>query len=213
MIVCKVNWLLLIFFVPTICFSQVKLVNGLLIDSTARQLILNLDNPLRIYGGKSNGKFSITVDGKTILANKSGVFMVQPEKLGKADIQVMETGRKVFEGSFSVDSLGSVHARVGKIRDAVVSKHLLLAQPFLTTYWHAENARCDFLVFGFNFQLISTNGEFRQSEYVQGRSLYPSQIEEIRKADSGTVLLLHDIMVVASSGRIRRVPDIRITIR
>jgi hypothetical protein len=207
------KWLLLTLFIPLNTFSQIKLINGLLIDSTVHQLILYQDNPLRLSGGKTNSKFSLIFDGRAIQPDRSGVFIVQPTKLGEADIQVMESGRKVFEGSFSVDSLGSGYARVGRIRDAVVSKHLLLAQPFLTTYWHAENARCDFLVFGFNFQLISTNGEFRQSEYVQGRSLYPSQIEEIRKAGSGTVLLLHEIMVVASSGRIRRVPDIRITIR
>ena len=209
----KVSSLFLIFFAPVFCFSQIKLVNGLLIDSTAHQLIMYQDNPLRIYGGKSNSKFLMTVDGKIILADKSGVFMVQPMKIGKADIQVMESGRSVFEGSFSIDSLGGLFALVGGLRDSVVSKQLLLVQPFLTTYWHAENVRSEFTVIQFNLRLFSTNGEYCQSEHVQGRGLYPSQIEEVRKAGSGTVLLFHDILVVTPSGRIRRVPDIRITIR
>jgi hypothetical protein len=209
------KWLLLTLLFPLNSYSQVELVNELLIDSTKHQLILYQDNPLRIYASKSNRKFAMSVNGKTIQPNKDGVFVVQPKKLGNADIQVMENGRKVFQGNFSIDSLGGLYARVGRIRDSIVSKQLLLAQPFLTTYWQTENVRCLVRVFGFNFQLISTDGEFRQSQYVQGRSLYPNQVEEVRTAGSGTVLLFYDIMVVASNGNssIRRIPDIRITIR
>jgi hypothetical protein len=209
----KMKWLLLIFFFPFKSFSQVKVVNSLLIDSTIHQLIKWQDNPLKLSGIKVNSKYVMTVDGKTIVPNKSGVFVVKPVSLGKADVRIMDGARVVFASTFIVDSMGGLYARVGRIRDSSISKQLFLSQPALTTYWHAENVRCPFIVFGFNFQLISTNGEYRQSQYVQGRGLYPSQIEEVRKASSGTVLLFHDIMVVASSSRVIRVPDIRITIR
>jgi hypothetical protein len=209
----NMKWLLLIFFFPLNTLSQVRLINRLLIDSTAHQLIKFQDNPIRVYGGKSNSKFTMTVDGKTILPDQSDVFLVQPTRIGKADVQLLDGARVLLASTYVVDSLGDLYARVGRLKDSVVSKQLLLVQPFLTTYWQAENVKCPYTVIQFSFQLISTNGEYRQSQHVKGRSLYPSQIEEIRRATSGTVLLLHDVMVVGSSSRVIRVPDIRLTIR
>lgn len=208
---CLVNLLFLLLTLKS--FSQVKVYNTSLIDTTVNQLYTGIENLLSVKAPEVKGSLSFQATKLRVQSFERDIYIARALETGRDTLKVLYRGKSLLQWPLTIDTLPPPVARIGVYQDTVLSVQQILGQPFLGVVFPAANWKSGWIVSEFMAQFEDTENDQKIKLPGTGNSLSEAQLKMIRKLKAGERIVFDTIYGYGPGGRRSKFPELRIYIK
>ena len=192
-------------------YSQVKIINESLTDSSKNIFYIGVDNWIRTSVFDNNYSITITKGCGTIQETRKGNYIVRVSAITDlCELFLLKGTKNILRKSYLVRTIGDPVATLSGIRDTTVSRNRILLNPFLSIV--IPNCFYQHNIQVVSFTAIFINDRDSLTTNANGNLLSQEQIRLVKEANPGSNIYFDNIRGHGADDRTRKFPPFWIKI-
>lgn len=207
------QFLIFLFVFPSpALYSQVRIYNSNLTDTSSFVLYEWSENYIVIEPGRVSGKITLQATRSQVASSGSNEFRLRPYSTGTDTIKIYIDNKLAATKLFISQTLPDVVAGIGHNADTVLTVGQVLANPFLKTVYRGPLYKSNIVITSFEMSGITKDGD-EFLEYAPGNIFTHVQIEILKNLSPGGKILFTGIRAMGPDSRPRLLKPFTLTIR
>jgi len=196
------------------CYSQIRIINSSLVDTSNNILFEGIENDIRIYGNQSNSYRLISKRNAPINKFSASNFIITPGSGVIDTLLLFDKNKLIHEEIFRINPLPDYILTLGSIKEGLATREQIVLNKRLQVYIPGCKCPPAYVVGFFKLEFISNNiVPYEKFMTIDGNALDEKAISLIKKLSSKDQIIFKDILLRDVGTRSRQIDKFILTIK
>ena len=193
--------------------AQLSVISPRLTDSSAAVFYIGADNPIEIKGMDNPVYYAVHISGggSMITLVSVGRYVVRVTGPDSVTLSITRKNKLVWQRRYGTGRIPDPRVAVAGSLDSVIARSTILANPVLECITPGCLYRNGFRVTQFKMSMELSEEVIEMPS--SSDAFTPRQLQELRGAPPGTMVIFEEISALCPDGRTRRLPPVIIHLK